>query len=111
MTPVDTGADRFGLTGTVVDQRFRVEALVAEGGFAVVYRACQEVLDRKIALKVMKTPSGYDDFDHAEFRDEFAAEARTIAKLEHSGIVGVYDFGISPMPSGQTAPWIALEWV
>ena len=103
--------DRFGLAGTVLAGRYRIDRQVAEGGFAVVYRAFQIALDRPIALKVLKTPPGLTDAARARFENRFATEARTIAKLQHPYIVDVYDYGVSPMPSGDSAPWMALEWL
>jgi len=110
---VDTAArtDAFGLLGTLVSGRFRVDEQIAEGGFAVVYRAAQLTLDRPVALKVLKTPAGYDDAARAEFRAKFEAEAKTIARLKHPDMVDVYDFGVSVLPSGELSPWMALEWV
>jgi len=103
--------DVFRLLASILADRYRVDAQIAEGGFAVVYQACQVALDRRVALKVLKTPVGYDDAAREEFCERFAAEARTIARLKHPSIVDVYDFAVSPMPSGGLAPWMALEWV
>jgi hypothetical protein len=105
------GGDRFQLAGAMLADRYRIERQVAEGGFAVVYRAVQIALDRPIALKVLKTPPGLTDAARTRFEDRFATEARTIAKLQHPYIVDVYDYGVSPMPSGESAPWMALEWL
>jgi len=99
------------LEGTVFDGRFRIEERIAEGGFAVVYKAWQVALDRRVALKVLKTPRGHDEVKRAEFREKFAAEAKTIARLRHPHIVDVYDFSVSTLPSGELAPWMALEWL
>jgi len=104
-------ADRFALAGTTLAGRFRVEREVAEGGFAVVYRAFQIALDRPVALKVLKTPPGLSDAARVRFEQRFETEARTIAKLQHPYIVDVHDYGVSPMPSGVSAPWMALEWL
>jgi hypothetical protein len=103
--------DRFGLTGSTLADRYYVEAQVGEGGFAVVYRACQVALERRVALKVLKAPPGLDDASTAHFGERFAAEAKTIATLKHPYIVSVYDFGVSRMASGELAPWMALEWL
>jgi serine/threonine-protein kinase len=46
-----------------------------------------------------------------EFRERFAAEAKTIARLRHPYIVEVYDFSVSMVPSGELLPWMALEWL
>ena len=103
--------DPFGLAGTLLDGRFQIEREVAEGGFGVVYRATQVALDRPVAIKVLKTPMGFDEAAKVQFRDRFASEAKTIARIRHPHIVDVYDFGISTMPSAEIAPWMALEWL
>jgi serine/threonine protein kinase len=99
------------LEGAVFDGRFEIERRVAEGGFAVVYRAYQVALDRLVALKVLKARSVSDEVARTEFRQKFAAEARTIARLRHPHIVDVYDFSVSALPNGELAPWMALEWL
>ena len=103
--------DVFGLVGTIFNERFAIERLVAEGGFALVYQARQVALDRQVALKILKTPVGYDEPARVEFREKFASEAKTIARLKHPHIVGVHDFAVSPLPSGELLPWMALEWI
>src|SRR5262245_24431576 len=92
--------DRFRLVGTVLADRFRIEREIAEGGFGVVYLGAQIALDRRVAIKVLKTPPGLDEAAQVQFREKFATEAKTIARLNHPHIVDVYDFGISAMPSG-----------
>jgi tRNA A-37 threonylcarbamoyl transferase component Bud32 len=99
------------LEGPVFDGRFRVESRIAEGGFAVVYKAWQLALERRVALKVLKPPRNQDATGRAEFRERFAAEARTIARLRHPDIVDVYDFSVATLASGELAPWMALEWL
>jgi eukaryotic-like serine/threonine-protein kinase len=101
----------FALEGTVFDGRFRVEERIAEGGFAVVYKAYQVALDRWVALKVLKAPRGHDEVARAEFREKFASEARTIARLQHPHIVEVHDFSVATLASGEPAPWMALQWL
>jgi serine/threonine protein kinase len=103
--------DPFALEGTVFDGRFRIEKRVAEGGFAVVYKAYQVALDRWVALKVLKAPRGHDEAARAAFQEKFAEEARTIARLQHPHIVEVYDFSAATLPSGEPAPWMALQWL
>jgi serine/threonine protein kinase len=103
--------DVFGLVGTIFNERFAIERVVAEGGFALVYQARQVALDRRVALKILKTPVGYDEPARVEFREKFASEAKTIARLKHPHIVDVYDFAVSPLPSGELMPWMALEWI
>jgi serine/threonine protein kinase len=103
--------DPFGLAGALLDGRFRIEREVAEGGFGVVYCATQTALDRPVAIKVLKTPASFDESAKLQFRERFAHEAKTIARIRHPNIVDVYDFGVSAMPAGEMAPWMALEWL
>ncbi len=101
--------DLFALVGTDLVGRFHVDAVVAEGGFGLVYRGVQLGLDRRVAIKVLKTP---DDPKYASvFLSTFKEEARTIAKLQHPAIVQVVDFGTATMPSGVEAPFMVLEWI
>ena len=58
---------------------------------------------------MLKTPPGLTDAARARFEHRFATEARTIGKLQHPYIVDVHDYGVSPMPLGDPAPWMALS--
>ena len=111
MAEVAEPRDPFALTGSTLAGRYQIECQIGEGGFAVVYRAYQAVLDRYVALKVLKTPPTLDAAALATFREKFASEARTIARLKHPYVVSVYDFGVDRMGSGELAPWMALEWL
>ena len=68
---------------------YEVESELGRGGMSVVYRAKQATLDRMVALKVMHESFGLDSDYAARFRQE----AITVARLEHPGIVPVYDAG------------------
>ncbi|WP_394827304.1 serine/threonine-protein kinase [Pendulispora albinea] len=104
-------SDRFRLVGTTIAEKFRVERLVAEGGFGVVYAATQLSLDMPVALKVLKTPPEINDAVRATWIEMFAREAKTIARLRHPHIAHVLDFGVAVMPTAERAPWMALEWL
>lgn len=73
------------LISKTVNERYRVDTLIAEGGFGRVYKAFDLVLERHVALKVPKTHS----LDH----DSLIEEARRVARLRHPGIVSVHDVG------------------
>jgi len=103
--------DVFRLVGTTLDTRFVVTHVVAEGGFGIVYHAHQAALERPVAVKVLKTPVELGGAAREQFLGAFAAEAKTIARITHPNIVQVYDFGVSTMPSGERAGWMALEWL
>lgn len=88
-----TGPDEPGTTdpmvGRVLADRYRVEALVARGGMARVYRARDDRLERSVALKVLAAPYADDE----AFRERFLGEARAVAGLSHPSLVHVYDSG------------------
>ncbi|MFO0605366.1 MAG: serine/threonine-protein kinase [Polyangiales bacterium] len=100
--------DPFGLAGSCLDDRFDVGEAVAEGGFGVVYRATHASLGKRVALKVLKPDT---EGDPAERMKDFAREARTLARLDHPAVARVVDFGVSTLPSGHRAPWMALDWI
>lgn len=100
--------DPFRLVGTTLDRRFRIDDEVAEGGYGVVYRAYQITLDRPVALKVLKVPGDLSAEERSQFQRNFAAEARTIARLRHPSIVEVFDFGVSSERDGPPLLWMAL---
>lgn len=64
-------------------------ALIGKGGMGAVYKARQKQLDRVVALKILPPGSG----DDPAFAERFAREAKALAKLNHPGIVTLYEFG------------------
>lgn len=77
------------LVGRVLDGRYRVDARIAVGGMATVYRATDTRLDRVLALKVMHPSLAADRV----FVERFIREAKSVAKLTHPNVVGVFDQG------------------
>ncbi|HTC68869.1 MAG TPA: Stk1 family PASTA domain-containing Ser/Thr kinase, partial [Acidothermaceae bacterium] len=77
------------LVGRVLDGRYQVEARVARGGMATVYRALDTRLDRVVALKVMHQLFAEND----QFVARFIREAKSAARLSHPNVVAVYDQG------------------
>jgi predicted Ser/Thr protein kinase len=63
--------------------------LLGVGGMGMVYKARQPRLDRFVALKILPTDSNRG----ASFAERFEREAKALAKLNHPGIVAIYDFG------------------
>ena len=66
---------------------YRLDALIGRGGMGVVYRATQLALDRPVALKVIARHLADDE----AFRERFLSESRLAARLDHPGVVPVYD--------------------
>jgi len=63
--------------------------LLGMGGMGMVYKARQPRLDRLVALKILPVEAA----QHPSFAERFSREAKALAKLNHPGIVDVYDFG------------------
>ncbi|WP_073497327.1 Stk1 family PASTA domain-containing Ser/Thr kinase [Actinacidiphila paucisporea] len=90
------------LVGQTLDGRYRVEARIAVGGMATVYRAVDTRLDRMLALKVMHPGLAAD----TEFVERFIREAKAVARLSHTNVVGVFDQG-----TDGTYVYLAMEYV
>ncbi|HWL36990.1 MAG TPA: protein kinase [Frankiaceae bacterium] len=76
-------------TGTRLNDRYRLESRIATGGMGEVWRARDELLDRDVAVKMLK----HEYADDESFLERFRAEARHTAGLAHPGIAGVFDYG------------------
>jgi hypothetical protein len=70
--------------------------LIGKGGMGAVYKVRQKQLDRVVALKILPPGIG----DDPSFAERFAREAIALAKLNHPGIVTLYEFGQVSPPSG-----------
>ncbi len=88
------------MIGTLLNNRYRIEAQLGEGGMGRVYKAHDAVLDRAVAIKVL---SSHLTADGAA---RLLREARAIAQLDHPHIVAVHDAG---EVSGQ--PFVAMQLV
>ncbi|MFC3346413.1 Stk1 family PASTA domain-containing Ser/Thr kinase [Streptomyces echinoruber] len=90
------------LVGQVLDGRYRVDARIAAGGMATVYRALDTRLDRVLALKVMHPALAAD----ASFVERFIREAKSVARLAHPNVVQVFDQG-----TDGSYVYLAMEYV
>jgi hypothetical protein len=89
LCPSDGATLKAGPTPRVVDNKYRIEQLLGRGGMGAVYRARDMRLDRLVAVKVVR-PELLEDQDA---RRRFRREAQIVARLQHPGIVSVFDFG------------------
>jgi tRNA A-37 threonylcarbamoyl transferase component Bud32 len=88
--------------GTVIDGRYEVTRLLGRGGMAEVYLAHDRLLDRPVAVKVLREHLSGDD----RLLTRFRREARAAAGLSHRNIVAVHDVGVDG-----DAPFIVMELV
>jgi len=89
------------MIGTLLQDRYRLDAELGMGGMGVVYRAHDDVLDRNVAVKLLSA-SGLG----TEGRERMLREAQAIAKLNHPNIVQVHDAG-----QLDGTPFIVMELV
>jgi tetratricopeptide (TPR) repeat protein len=73
--------------GTLLQNRYRIDAKLGEGGMGVVYKAHDTLLDRPVAVKVLSPQLATDG------AERLLREARSVAQLDHPHIVAVYDAG------------------
>ncbi|MBU6348157.1 MAG: Stk1 family PASTA domain-containing Ser/Thr kinase [Actinomycetales bacterium] len=88
--------------GTVLDDRYRIDELIARGGMAAVYRALDLRLGRTVAIKILAPAFTADP----GFVDRFILEARSAAALTHPNVVAVHDQGVSG-----NSPYLVMEYV
>lgn len=108
--PVDTPATMRASVGIIVKQDhtgqllgdFRLERRLGEGGMGQVYLAQQLSLQRRVAIKLLRS----DFAENETFLKRFEAEAKAIAQLTHPNIVQVYAVG-----NEQGIRYMALEYV
>lgn len=77
------------MIGKVLNGRYELAELLGEGGMALVYKAKDQLLDRWVALKILR-PQLVSDKD---FVNRFHREAKAVASLSHPNIVNIYDIG------------------
>jgi tRNA A-37 threonylcarbamoyl transferase component Bud32 len=94
--------------GTLLSQRYRLDAKVGSGGMSTVYRAFDTVLERQVAIKLMHREIAGDSHQLERFR----REARAVAQLNHPHVVGVIDAGEEEGgEDGFSTPYIVFEYV
>ena len=75
--------------GQLINDRYEIEKLVGEGGMANVYLARDTILDRKVAVKVLRGDLAGDE----KFVRRFQREALSASSLSHPNIAEIYDVG------------------
>ena len=96
--------DPYHLVGSVLAERYRLDALAGIGGMGAVYSAHHLALDRRVALKILQPNIALSNDRLLEL---FEREAKTAAQLTHENIVIVLDAG----RTANNLAYIAMEWL
>lgn len=79
------------LVGLVIDNKYRLDRKIGEGGMGAVYLSTQLMVDRNVAIKVLH--AGYNG--HEKLKQRFEVEAKAIGRLHHPHCITLFDFGYS----------------
>jgi serine/threonine-protein kinase len=91
------------LIGQIFDGKYQLTRVVGKGGMSVVYEAKHLLMNKIVALKLMHTHL----LQSEKAVRRFQKEAQAVSTLDHSGVMRIYDFGVSP----DGAPYIAMEFL
>ncbi|MFW6052156.1 MAG: serine/threonine-protein kinase [Myxococcota bacterium] len=84
--------DEDPLVGSTLAERYRIIRQIGEGGMGIVYEAEHVVIEKRVALKVLR-----DDFSRKpEVVERFRQEAKSASRIGHEHIVDISDFGETP---------------
>lgn len=105
--------DPLNVVGQTIADKYLIERLVGEGGFAVVYRAEHTIWKRPVAIKFFNALAGSPVEQRAELEQAFINEGALLSELStHTAhIVQARDVGSYTTAAGQWMPFIVLEWL
>jgi serine/threonine protein kinase len=95
------------LVGEVLDEKYRIERQLGQGGMGAVFLATHLGTERPVALKVI-TP---EYMRHQEFVERFRREARAAGRLRHPNVVDVTDFGFARIGTDERVAYLVMEYL
>ena len=101
------------LVGTTVSEKYEIQRVVGEGGFAVVYRAMHKVWNRPVAIKVLRALGDLPADRRVQLVDLFIQEGRLLADLSErsAAICQARDVGTLRAKDGREMPYMVLEFL
>jgi eukaryotic-like serine/threonine-protein kinase len=106
--------DVFGFVGENIEPQYRVDEVIGEGGFSVVYRGHHLGLDEPVAIKCLKMPAGLTPSMVDAVVERFQAESRIMYRLSQGNlnIVRSVSSGTAEArTTGAKVPYMVLEWL
>jgi serine/threonine-protein kinase len=91
-------------TGLILDDRYQLAEPIAAGGVGQVWRASDLLLDREVAVKLLRPEYA----DHPDTLERFRAEAKHAGSLTHPCVARVYDYGNAGLA---IPPYLVMEYV
>jgi serine/threonine protein kinase len=81
-----------GILGSTFVDRYQIQSVLGEGGMSIVYKANHTMMDRIVAIKILKHFESSQD----KMLKRFQQEARAASSLNHPNLITIHDFGITP---------------
>lgn len=101
LAPAGPASDRY--LGCTIDNRYKVEGIIGEGGMGVVYQCRHKIIDKRVALKILRS----DVAKEPEVTERFLMEAKAASAIHDEHIINISDFG--QLPDG--AAYFVMEFL
>ena len=90
--------------GTLLSGRYKLLEVISVGGFGTIYLAADEQLKgRRVVVKILLEKAASDEW----FQRKFSQEIEALSRLNHPGVVQVYDAGALP----EGTPFLVMQWI
>jgi formylglycine-generating enzyme required for sulfatase activity/serine/threonine protein kinase len=103
--------DSLNLVGKTIAEKYAIESVVGEGGFAVVYRATHLLWQRPVAIKVFKVLSDVTVAEREKLRDDFLQEGKLLAELSERSAAICQARDVGMLTEEPKLPYMVLEWL